>query len=210
MLCKLRCKSKESRYQLIVGAKELFLDGNNMTKDDLLARFKNTTSKKTVMDLARLAVASSAGVKNLIDLSFHSEPEIAFRSAWVLENAFLLNPDSLSPHQPYFLNAYLAQKNRSCQRHYTKILMYLSKGQKLHEGYDVESLINTTFEWLIDPKTPVAVQVNCMDILFNLKHCCDWLEEELKSQIVFLLKDGTAAMQSRGKKLLLKLNSLRR
>jgi len=67
---------------------------------------------------------------------------------------------------------------------------------------DRERLVETIFGWLIDPETPVAVQVNCMDILFNMRNEFDWLGEELRNQIRFLMRDGSAAMQSRGRKLL--------
>jgi hypothetical protein len=33
----------------------------------------------------------------------------------------------------------------------------------------IEAIIETTFEWMINPQTPVAVKVNCIDVLYNLK-----------------------------------------
>lgn len=79
------------------------------------------------------------------------------------------------------------------------------KSKKIPQGYDMEPVVEKTFEWLICPRTPVAVRVNCMDILFNLKQEFPWIEEELKAQVTFFLHDGSAAMQSRGKAVLRKL-----
>lgn len=70
-----------------------------------------------------------------------------------------------------------------------------------------EQIIETTFDWLIDPQTPVAVKVNCMDILLNFGKEQRWIPDELRSQVQFLLKDGSAAVQSRGKRILMKLKS---
>ena len=61
------------------------------------------------------------------------------------------------------------------------------------------------FEWLINPHTPVAVRVNCMDVLYYMSPQFPWIKEELLAQIEFYLKDGSAALQSRGKGLLKKL-----
>ncbi|WP_276363438.1 hypothetical protein [Daejeonella sp. H1SJ63] len=73
------------------------------------------------------------------------------------------------------------------------------------ETVDLENLIETTFELMINPETPVAVKVNCMDILFNMRATYDWISGELREQILFLLKDGTAAIQSRGRSILKQL-----
>jgi hypothetical protein len=39
-----------------------------------------------------------------------------------------------------------------------------------------------------------------MDVLYNLKEIDGWIAGELRAQIEFQLKDGSAALQSRGKK----------
>jgi len=70
-----------------------------------------------------------------------------------------------------------------------------------------EQIIEITFDWLIDSQTPVAVKVNCMDILLHFGKEQPWIPDELSSQVQFLLKDGSAAVQSRGKRILKKLKS---
>lgn len=179
-----------------------------MTREELLAVFKKPIGKKDVQSLASQISGHSHLTKNLMELSFHQEQEVAFRSAWVLEHCMALNPGTMIENLNYFLTVYPRQTNLSCKRHFTKMMMFLSKG--LNYNYikhsDLNQVIETTFEWLINPATPVAVQVNCLDILFNLRSHEEWIEGELLAQINFLLKDGTAAMQSRGKRLLKRLN----
>ncbi len=60
---------------------------------------------------------------------------------------------------------------------------------------------------MIDPKVLVAVKVFSSEALFNLRHQYTWINEELADQIRFLMKDGSAAIQTRGKKLLAGFNS---
>ena len=123
----------------------------------------------------------------------------------MLEHCVGYSYDGMIPNLPSFLDKYISQHNNSCL--FTKILVFFSGRERIEllNRYELSPVIETTFEWLINSETPVAVQANCLDILFNLRHKCDWVEEELKSQVVFMLRDGTAAMQSRGKKLLEKL-----
>ncbi len=104
------------------------------------------------------------------------------------------------------------KKNRSCQRHFTKIMANVT-ATKNKVSYSLivktdafEHVVETTFAWLIDEKTPVAVQANCLDILYNLSEQYGWIKDELASQTEFLLRNGSAAMQSRGKRILRKLN----
>ncbi len=61
-----------------------------------------------------------------------------------------------------------------------------------------------------DPGTPVAVQVNCMDVLYNLRGHEDWIADELKQQTEFLLRNASPALLSRGKRILLKLKQKRK
>lgn len=180
-----------------------------MTKPELLEYIKKAIDKKTVARLVSAVYLAPQLIQNLIELTFHKETEVAFRAAWVLEYCLVDSSEYMTLNLPQFYNAYLIQKNLSCKRHYTKVLMHYSDKRRkvILVGYDLHPIIETTFEWLIDKATPVAVQVNCMDILFNLKENVNWVEEELKAQIIFLLKDGSAALQSRGKRLLKQINN---
>lgn len=70
---------------------------------------------------------------------------------------------------------------------------------------DLEPVVEQLFDWLIDPKVLIAVKVFAAEALFNLRERYPWISEELANQIRFLMRDGTAAIQSRGRKLLAKL-----
>src|SRR5690606_7339623 len=119
----------------------------------------------------------------------------------VLEYIATRAPQRFLPVFTEFMTRLPGQQNPSCQRHFTKILMVIT-GPKAPPAYqeayaaaDREQLVETVFGWLINPQTPVAVQVNCMDILFNLTAEFGWIGEELQNQVEFLLRDGSAALQ---------------
>ena len=181
-----------------------------MDKSDLLETISNTLVKAKVKELALLAADNKLSASDLLDLTFHPQREVAFRAAWVLEFVAMNYPESFVPLVKEFLDRYPDQANQSCQRHFTKIMMCLTdrKGSdklQLPPHYNVDLALEKTFEWLIDPETPVAVRVNCMDVLFSLRDRLPWVAEELQCQIVFFLQTGSPALQSRGKAILRKL-----
>ena len=167
--------------------------------------------KKTkVQELAALAGMEKLPVQELLSICFlQAEQAIAFRAAWVLEHIEATYSDRFLPFFPEFVRRLPEQHNLSCQRHFTKILMHFTS-PKAREAYqaawaaipDREAVVEVVFEWLIDPKTPVAIRVNCLDILLNLREEFPWIRDELQAQIEFYLRDGSPAMQSRGRKIL--------
>ena len=181
-----------------------------MNRSDLIKTLSATLGKTDVKELAALYAINEPDISPLFELTFYPQREVAFRAAWTLELIVLNYPECFRPLLKEFLDRYPDQNNQSCQRHFTRIMMCLtdSKGSaagRLFSDENTESIIGKTFEWLIDPNTPVAVQANCIDVLFNLRGMLPWIAEELRSQIVFLLHNGSPALQSRGKAVLKKL-----
>lgn len=172
----------------------------------LIKRFETALSKAQILSLAE-AADYDFPVGDLLQLTLNKQlPAVAFRASWVLENIKMQHPQKFAPYLEQFLAIYPQQSNESCRRTFTKIMMLsmddILKDERLQHMLD--SIVEATFDWLAGD-TPVAVQVNCMDVLFMLRNRYDWIGEELQAQTEFLLRDGSAAMQSRGKRILKKL-----
>ncbi len=182
-----------------------------MTQTELSKQISNTIGKTKVLELTRILREQKFALRDLIDLTFHPEKDIAFRASWLLENVFLENPEVYNDELYYLLSRVSEVKYESCQRHYAKILMHITspkapktiKQQVLE--FDMEPIVEQCFDWMIDPKIKIAVKAFSSKALFNLRNRYPWITEELTNQIKFLMRDGTAAIQSRGRKL---LNSL--
>ncbi|GAA4781679.1 hypothetical protein GCM10023231_06630 [Olivibacter ginsenosidimutans] len=189
-----------------------------MDKIDLLKQIKTIRDKVKVPALTELAANGDFAVLDLLKLCYYSEKAIAFRAAWVLEMLERQSPSLFIPVLEVFIADLAKQNNKSCQRHFSKIIIQYTKpkaGRIRKKAFDnlplakKEQVVAILFEWLIKPGSPVAVQVNCMEALYYLIPYFPWIKEELMAQIMFYLKDGTAAMQSRGKKLLHNLQEAR-
>jgi len=174
---------------------------------------KELSARQDRTRAAYLAVQCREGdfsYRDLIDLTFHRDVVLAFHAAWVLEHVFLAGMAPGADWE-YFFKRYIDQRNRSCQRHFTKIAIYFFNKVPTEANADLESVIERTIEWLADESTPVAVKANCIDILFALRGKEEWLAEELTFQLEFIIRNGTsAALQSRTKKFLAKLSKERK
>ena len=175
-----------------------------------------TVAKIKVPALIALGDDATISAALLHEVCFHKENDsIAFYAAYVLEHVATRHPDRFMPVFDAFISRLPEQRNFSCQRHFTKILMAITHAkapksyQEAYSRIDRDQLVETVFGWLIDPQTPVAVQANCMDILLNMSPEFGWVAEELEHQVAFLMLDGSAAIQSRGKKILDNLNRVK-
>jgi len=185
-----------------------------MNKEKLLHEISKAVSKSKAIELAKIVATADFFMVDLLALCYHAEKSIAFRAAWILELVEYTYPAKFIPALPDFINELPRQRNGGCQRCFSKILMHISNPKAsvirrttFNELSSTvhEKIVETMFEWLINPHTPVAVRVNCMDVLYYMSPQFPWIKEELLAQIEFYLKDGSAALQSRGKGLLKKL-----
>lgn len=182
-----------------------------LTSDELIKEINTTLTKTKVVKLSAIVQKQQFSIKDLIDITFYPDRNIAFRAAWILENLFLQKPESYLEDLDYLISKVGNVDNPSCKRHYAKILMHITAPKapaniKLKlSGLDLGPLVEQLFDWLIDPKVLIAVKVFAAEALFNVRDRYPWIAEELANQIRFLMRNGTAAIQSRGKKILARL-----
>lgn len=144
---------------------------------------------------------------SLLAYSYHPDKQVSFRAAWLLEHVCIQQPTLISSIYDTFIASVPKQKHWGTIRSYTKIAMLATdtKTAISHTVEQEEILVEQCFHWLIHPECPVAVVVNCLDILYNLREKNLWITDELKAQIQHLLKNPTPALASRAKRVLKKM-----
>lgn len=178
-----------------------------MQHDHLLDLLKSPLHKTKVEQLAETASAESFSLKELIDLTFHSEEQVAFRAAWILEYVYCRCSERLLADAGYFLNRFHLQDNLSARRHYGKILALMTKKnapqavKQFIEGYETEQLVDIAFSWLIDDNVPVAIKSHCLNILANLSTKHNWIREELLQTMDFLVDKESVAFYAKVKQI---------
>jgi hypothetical protein len=182
-----------------------------LTPDDLIKELSTNRNKGFVDRLSARLIEQGFDLNQLIDLTFHTDAQIGFRAGWLLDVTMLAAPIHYIDNIDYFVKRMGHVTNASCMRHYTRIIMHLTAPNapeavkaKLSVT-NLEPVVEQCFDWLIDPKVKVAVKVFAADTLFNLRDRYSWIKEELANQVQFMMREGSAAIQSRGKKLLASL-----
>ena len=182
-----------------------------LSADELIKEISTTLVKKKVAKLTTILQKEQFKLTDLINITFYPDKNIAFRAAWILENLFLQKPESYVDSIEYLLLRTKDVTNPSCKRHYAKIFMHITAAKAPESiknklaGIDLEPIVEQLFDWMIDPKVLIAVKVFAAQTLFNIRTRYPWITEELANQIQFLMRNGSAAIQSRGKKLLSQL-----
>lgn len=163
-----------------------------MQSDQLLTAIQATLKKEKVLLLAQIASNPDFSVKELIDLTFHPDQQIGFRAAWILENLYTVSEGRFLPHLRYFSERFPEQENRSAQRHFAKILSFITHRKaspavkSAFAAADAEGLISVVFDWLLDKETPVAIKSHCLSILANLSAGYPWIKNELLQTMEFM------------------------
>ncbi|MEO5911238.1 MAG: hypothetical protein ABIP95_10145 [Pelobium sp.] len=182
-----------------------------MDKKSLKDYLAHHHSKDTTLQLAILTANGEIEFSDILNLCIDPDKQIAFRAAWLLEIAEVMVMDDFKPMVADFLKIYPLVKNESVQRHFTKIMMRLTRSE-IQEAYaiqsaDLENCLNITFDWLLDIQTPLAVQCNCMDIIYRLSYGRHWILEDLKMILEKKLLSGSPALISRSTRILKKMKS---
>ncbi|MBC8984661.1 hypothetical protein H9X96_02605 [Pedobacter sp. N36a] len=193
-----------------------------MTKDELITRLGASMEAKMVKVISEIAenrnlypdAENDFTVKDVIDLTFHSRKDLAFRAAWLLEHLFF-NYYCIGDHLEDFLSRFANQRQPGPMRHYGKILAFLTGKQArgLHPGQlekiDFEPLIGLMFDWLIDEKVLVAAKVHAMQALANLATRYPWIKDELLETIAHLEDLESIAFFGRAKQVKKQLKKIK-
>lgn len=134
---------------------------------------------------------------------------LAFRAAWTLEHIFLDQPSLLIEYREKIVALFYSTTNESSLRSFSKLIIkILSPPDQQTTTDEQEKIIEKAFQLIEQEVCPVALLVNCWDILYLLSATEHWIRQELKLHITFYLeKNATPASKSRGFRILKKLES---
>jgi hypothetical protein len=183
-----------------------------LTRDEIVKQLTTSMGKTTVVTLSEKLKEQKFPYRYVVDITFHPDKQIAFRAAWLMDTLYFDDPIFYLDDIEYLLQQIPNIKYPASKRHYSRIALNLTSPRSPKAikdqlaNIDLEPVVEHFFEWMMDPKVKVAVKVFVTESLFNLRHRYPWVLEELGGQIEYLMRDGTAAIQSAGKRLLKELN----
>ena len=187
-----------------------------LSKDYLINEFTSPLDSLSLDEISDMIISENLPLSELIELNFHKERRISFRSAWVLEKIAFKDINYIAPVFEDMLNRFNKIHNPSLARHYNKILLqvfYLRRKNALPEELKIilkksnpEIIIEGCFKWILTPRCPVATLVWSIDILLNYVDDFPWLKEELPPIIQRLNVDSTPGLKNYCSKILKKSN----
>ena len=159
------------------------------SKTYLIKELLSDLSSVGLNSIADRIIQEAIPLEDLLELNFHSDRRISFRSAWVMEKIAYRDITLIAPVFPQILERYNTLHNPSLARHYNKILLLVFEMKvnntlpqeliKILENADREKIIEGCFKWILMPKCPVAALVWSIEILMYHIESHPWLKEEL-------------------------------
>lgn len=125
---------------------------------------------------------------------------ICSRAAWTFEYICSENSKILENWSEKIAAYFPHIPHNSVRRIMAKLLSQ-TPIPEAYEGY----VLNTAFEWLANPKIPIAVRANCMKIIYNLYQKYPEIAPELEAIIQNQLAYASAGIKNRGLKILKKI-----
>ena len=118
--------------------------------------------------------------------------KLKFRSTYILETVYFKDPNLFYPFLDSFSNLFPTVTNGSMRRHFAKICFHVIKN-----GYNppnIEDIATACADWIIDPKTRIAVKVWALDILLEFTKTEKWIKDLFPEIIASLSTNPSAGM----------------
>lgn len=124
---------------------------------------------------------------------------------WVLRSCFEKKPTILTPF--YTKIVHILNQNGLHPGVYRNLLAILSETTYVFDESETELICNASFDFLISPKSPIAIKVHAMSVLEKIISQFP----ELKTELIIILEDqlpfSSAGFKSRAQKLLIRLKT---
>jgi hypothetical protein len=167
---------------------------------DILESLKQEHSKKQTDRIVAFVGADKKRFAKLIDCFFKGEYRITQRAGWPLSNCVRAHPELIEPYfKPLLDNLKRKDIHVAVIRNTVRLLQDVAIPRK-HQG----RVMNTCFDLVQSPETPIAVKAFSLTILSNLSKEHPDIRTELKLIIEEQWEHSTPAFRSRAKKILAK------
>jgi len=160
----------------------------------------NNQMKKMV---AEWILSDPKQLDTLWEMILNQKPQQCGRAVWVLEYVCFLDKSVLVQLNDKILDFFPKITDNSARR----ILAKLVCESEIPEKYEAD-ILNTAFDWFSNRSLPIAVRVNCMQIVYKICKKYPDIAPEIVTIIKNEISDAKPAFVCRGQKILKKLNKM--
>lgn len=163
---------------------------------------KEFPEKETAQIIAQGVARQPSQIEKLWQLA-KGDDKISWRAAWIMDKVYDLKPEIIRPYIPEMIKLSLQKISDSQLRQFLKLISMNPLPQAALDG----NFLEACFQWLSSEKTPVAIRVYAMQILYNFSLLEPDISNEIACTIEELMDRGSAGFKSRGRKILKALNA---
>jgi hypothetical protein len=158
-------------------------------------------SKAQAVKIVNWVGADKKRFAGLVHLFLTDEYRVVQRCAWPLSDIVIQHPALVKPYIGKFV-ALLSKQGMhdAVIRNILRLMQFIEIPAK-YQG----EVVNACFEFLIKSEYPIAFKAHAMTVLSNITKEEPELKRELKLVIGEMMKEGSAGIKARGRKVLEKL-----
>jgi len=161
-------------------------------------------SKKQTLKITNYVGSDQKKYDHLIKLFLADEYRVTQRAAWVVSHCAEKYPFLINKHLEPIVKNLQGPIHVAVKRNTLKLL------QDIDLPLNLQGIAATVcFDFLLDPKEPIAIKVFSMQVVYNICEKEPDLADELKLVLEDLLPNASAGIRSRATKVLKKLQKLK-
>jgi hypothetical protein len=184
-------------------AEDIFYEESPTTDDDLKDMVTRMIGNKEVDWLVTSAIGNRVIFEKLLQYSFSSDQNLAFRSSWTLSKVWDKDPESLYPYMPSLIGSVQKTDNESVERSFLRIISLCDMKRISRDYHGV--LAEHCFGRLRSGFSAIAVKAYSMEIIYKLAVIYPELANELSASVSMLQGEGSAGILARARIILVKL-----
>ena len=167
---------------------------------DIAIQLNTELSRRNTDLIAHYIGTDELKFGELMELLFHAKAPLPQRAAWVVTHLADKHPELCLPYIEQLITNLEKFDHTGIHRCLLRVIAETVVPESL-QG----QLYDLCYRWLLDKHTPIAVKVNCMQILFNISEAEPDLKHELRLLIEEMIDHESAAIKSRSRYLMEKL-----
>lgn len=170
----------------------------NMSMEENIKQIKSVYAR----DEAMYEILENTQMDQLIQCFRSNDKRLAEKSSWILQEISNQYPEALLPYGQQLI-AHLNNCNSDAEKRF--IMRYYNFQPLPDTDKELTQLMNTSFDWLMNPKEAIAQRAFAMTVLYRISEKIPEIKSELIAVIEAQMEMASSGLKNRAKHTLVKL-----
>ena len=160
-------------------------------------------SERAVADLAvKVLEDHPESLREILDLCWMEQYPMSMRAARVAQLYCEKHPEEIYPHLDEVVEKIMKTRIDGVRRNFLKVT---AEFIDLHKINNPGTLLNTCFDWLLDPGIKPATRIHSMTVIYKVCRNEPDILRELAATIEIIMEEGEISIKTCGRKMLAKI-----